>query len=102
MKHKNKLQEYTQKAGIPLPVYQTINEGLQHAPRFRSTVWVDGQSYTTSRTFLQRKAAEQDAAKLALEGISKNMKDQACPMIHEVCFTVTCTSAFVITDLIAY
>ncbi|KAM3693899.1 hypothetical protein ACJW31_07G019500 [Castanea mollissima] len=36
--HKNRLQEYTQRLGIQMPIYQTRNEGMQHAPKFRSTV----------------------------------------------------------------
>ncbi|KAL4382926.1 hypothetical protein GQ457_15G030030 [Hibiscus cannabinus] len=32
-------------------VYQTLNEGLMHAPKFRSTVLVDGVKYTSESTF---------------------------------------------------
>ncbi|KAL2927137.1 Double-stranded RNA-binding protein 4 [Bienertia sinuspersici] len=39
---KNKLQEYTQKWGLEFPAYRTSNEGFPHAPKFRSTVFVDG------------------------------------------------------------
>ncbi|KAH7556958.1 hypothetical protein JRO89_XS11G0018200 [Xanthoceras sorbifolium] len=81
--HKNRLQEYTQRSLIALPVYQTINEGFQHAPKFRSTVMVDGETYTSSNTFSHRKAAEQDVAKLALECISKKIKTEECPLIIE-------------------
>uniref|UniRef100_A0A803R8W1 DRBM domain-containing protein n=1 Tax=Cannabis sativa TaxID=3483 RepID=A0A803R8W1_CANSA len=42
--HKNRLQEFTHKSYIPLPVYQTINEGYQHMPKFRSTVIVNGDT----------------------------------------------------------
>lgn len=83
--HKNRLQEYTQRSSIPLPVYQTTNEGSLHAPRFRSTVLVDGTSYTSLDTFSHRKAAEQDAAKVALDCITKKIKDEGCPIIREVC-----------------
>lgn len=87
--HKNRLQEYTQRSGIPLPVYQTINEGgLPHAPKFRSKVLVDGVSYTSPNTFSHRKAAEQNVAKLALEGISLKIKEEGCPLICEVCCSV--------------
>ncbi|KAK9272942.1 hypothetical protein L1049_003321 [Liquidambar formosana] len=88
--HKNRLQEYTQRASIPLPIYQTINEGYQHAPQFRSSVLVDGAAYTSPNTFSHRKAAEQDVAKLALECISKKIKDEGCPLIRED--TVFCKS----------
>jgi hypothetical protein len=64
--YKNRLQEYTQKSSLQLPVYQTFNEGHAHMPRFRSTVWVDGAQNTSQKTSLHRKADEQDVANLAL------------------------------------
>ncbi|GLJ42744.1 hypothetical protein SUGI_0886260 [Cryptomeria japonica] len=33
--YKNRLQEYTMKKPLPLPVYETLTEGLDHFPRFR-------------------------------------------------------------------
>ncbi|TXG69959.1 hypothetical protein EZV62_004894 [Acer yangbiense] len=81
--HKNRLQEYAQRSSIALPIYQTVNEGYQHAPRFRATVLVDGETYTSSNTYSHRKAAEQDVAKLALECISKKIKDEGSPLIIE-------------------
>ncbi|CAL0308944.1 unnamed protein product [Lupinus luteus] len=81
--YKNRLQEFTQKSSIPLPMYQTVNEGTQHVPRFRSTVWVDGKSYTNQVSFLNRKAAEQDAARLALESLPIVIKDEASPLVLE-------------------
>ncbi|XWS30809.1 hypothetical protein CRYUN_Cryun23aG0021800 [Craigia yunnanensis] len=88
--HKNRLQEFSQRSSIPLPVYQTFNEGSLHPPKFRSTVLVDGISYTSVNTFSHRKAAEQDVAKYALECISKKLKDEGCPLIRED--TVLCKS----------
>ncbi|GLT28827.1 hypothetical protein SLA2020_037310 [Shorea laevis] len=81
--HKNRLQEYTQRSSLPLPVYTTVNEGQSHAPKFRSTVLVDGATYTSGNTFSVRKAAEQDVAKIALESITKKIKDEGCPLINE-------------------
>ncbi|KAL2896011.1 Double-stranded RNA-binding protein 3 [Bienertia sinuspersici] len=70
--YKNRLQEFAQRASIPFPIYYTVNEkGPQHFPQFRSTVEVDGDKYACLNTFSSRKAAEQDAAKIALEGISE-------------------------------
>jgi hypothetical protein len=83
--YKNRLQEYTQKSSLQLPVYQTLNEGPAHMPRFRSTVWVDGARYRSQKTFLHRKAAEQDVANLALESILKRVKDEGCPLLLGVC-----------------
>ncbi|KAK8498444.1 hypothetical protein V6N13_100046 [Hibiscus sabdariffa] len=80
--HKNRLQEFTQRSSMPLPIYQTINEGLGHAPKFRSTVLVDGVTYISESTFPNVKAAEQDVAKHALECILKKIKDEGCPLVH--------------------
>ncbi|KAL6993965.1 hypothetical protein U1Q18_012075 [Sarracenia purpurea var. burkii] len=87
---KNRLQEYTQRTGIPLPVYQTINEGVQHAPRFRSTVFVDGVYFTSPNTYANRKAAEQDVATIALAGVSQKIKEDGYRLIRED--TVFCKS----------
>ena len=87
--HKNRLQEFAQRSNIALPMYQTTNEGSPHAPRFKSTVWVDGMSYTSQITFSQRKAAEQDVARLALESLSKRIKDEGCPLVCEVWCNIT-------------
>ncbi|XP_038979196.1 uncharacterized protein LOC120109534 isoform X2 [Phoenix dactylifera] len=80
--HKNRLQEYAQRSSIPLPIYQTVNEGHPYASQFRSTVLIDGVTFMSSRTFPRRKEAEQDVAKLALEGISRKIKDEGIPLIH--------------------
>lgn len=81
--YKNRLQEYTQKSSLQLPVYTTVNEGAQHAPKFRATVLVDGMCYTSQGNFPTRKSAEQEAAKIALENIQQKMKDDGCPIIRE-------------------
>ncbi|XP_068644014.1 double-stranded RNA-binding protein 4-like isoform X1 [Aristolochia californica] len=88
--HKNRLQEYAQRSALPLPVYQTVNEGLPHDPKFRSTVIVDGATYKSSQRFRNRKAAEQDVAKLALDSIMKKIKDEGLPQISQD--TVFCKS----------
>ncbi|XP_020571921.1 double-stranded RNA-binding protein 4-like isoform X2 [Phalaenopsis equestris] len=74
--HKNRLQEYAQRSGLPLPSYSTINEGEPHAPRFRATILLDGLQFTSPYTFSQRKEAEQDVAKIALEFISVKFKNE--------------------------
>ncbi|XP_061370235.1 double-stranded RNA-binding protein 8-like [Gastrolobium bilobum] len=81
--YKNHLQEFAQRANIALPMYMTANEGSSHAPKFRSTVCVDGVSYTSENTFSQRKAAEQDAARIALEKHSAKFRDEGCPLVSE-------------------
>lgn len=83
--YKNKLQEYAQKSGLPLPVYTTDNGGFDHKPKFQSTVLVDGMEYRSERSFSRIIFAENDVAKIALECIKKNMKI-AGPSIHmQVC-----------------
>ncbi|KAL4613866.1 hypothetical protein ACB092_07G012600 [Castanea dentata] len=81
--YKNHLQDYTQRSAIPQPIYQTMSEGPFNAIRFRSTVEVGGATYTSPNTFLHKKAAEQDVAKIALEHISKSIRDEGCPLVHE-------------------
>ncbi|XP_028102681.1 double-stranded RNA-binding protein 4-like, partial [Camellia sinensis] len=88
--YKNRLQEYTKKSSIPLPVYETINEGgVPHEPRFRSTVRVDEASYISHDVFSQQKAAEQDVARVALDGITQKILIRE-PILHE--FPVFCKS----------
>ncbi|KAE8671082.1 putative Rhd six-like 1 [Hibiscus syriacus] len=84
--YKNRLQEFTQRSSLQLPVYRTFNDGPMHAPKFRSTVLVDGLTYTSESTFSNIKAAEQDVAKHALECISKKLKDEGCSLAHDIMF----------------
>ncbi|KAI0492836.1 hypothetical protein KFK09_027112 [Dendrobium nobile] len=81
--HKNRLQEYTQRAGLSLPSYSTVNEGEPHAPRFRAAILVDGMRFTSPYTFSHRKEAEQDVAKRTLEIISVKFKNEASLNIHK-------------------
>ncbi|WJX41217.1 hypothetical protein P8452_28605 [Trifolium repens] len=69
---KSRLQEYAQKAGLPTPVYETIKEGPSHEPSFRSTVVVNDIRYDSLVGFLNRKAAEQSAAEVALMELAKS------------------------------
>ncbi|XP_076890322.1 uncharacterized protein LOC143541367 [Bidens hawaiensis] len=68
---KSRLQEYAQKAGLKTPIYHTIKEGPSHQPVFRSTVVINEESYHSLTGFLNRKAAEQSAAEVALIEIAK-------------------------------
>ncbi|KAG4953400.1 hypothetical protein AAZX31_14G067800 [Glycine max] len=82
--YKNRLQEFTSKSGINFPVYQTINEGQDHSPKFRSTVWVADMGYTSQSTFSHKKAAEQEAARLALESILKRTRDEGLSLVNQI------------------
>ncbi|ESW03380.1 hypothetical protein PHAVU_011G009300 [Phaseolus vulgaris] len=92
--HKNRLQEFAQRYNIALPLYQSNNEGQQHAPRFRSKVWVDGMSYISQSTFSHRKTAEQDAARLALKCLSKRTRDEAPSLDCELSSTIAPTHQY--------
>lgn len=65
MSYKNILQEYCQKKGYPLPVYDSyIISGEDHAPRWDATVTVLNISYQSAPKPSKREA-EQDAAYFA-------------------------------------
>ncbi|KAG5049344.1 hypothetical protein JHK85_010447 [Glycine max] len=55
-----------------------------HIPKFRSTVWVAEMRYTSPSTFSQKKAAEQDVARLALEGILHRTRDEGLFLVDQV------------------
>ncbi|XP_057760891.1 double-stranded RNA-binding protein 4-like [Arachis stenosperma] len=85
--HKNKLQEYLQKSGFPLPVYLTDNEGFAHAPKFRSTVVVNGREFKSRLTYSHRKEAEQDAAELALKIIIHDTNNiEECTVLPDLIY----------------
>ncbi|XP_074558100.1 uncharacterized protein LOC141813993 [Curcuma longa] len=79
--HKNKLQDHAQRSAIPLPIYITVNEGSLHAPRFRSSVIVDGSEFTSNCTFSKKMVAEQDVAKCALEAIRSFIRNNSLSLI---------------------
>lgn len=82
---KSLLQEYAQKVGLPTPVYETIKEGPSHQPSFKSTVILGGVRYDSLLGFLNRKAAEQSAAEIALMELSKcgESKESTFVPVHE-------------------
>ncbi|KZV48917.1 hypothetical protein F511_09705, partial [Dorcoceras hygrometricum] len=80
---KTRLQEYAQRAGVQLPVYQTLNEGPPHACQFKSQVLLDGIWYTSPNSFLCRKMAEHDAAKHAFIGFREKLKAEGRSLVLE-------------------
>ncbi|KHN13558.1 Double-stranded RNA-binding protein 4 [Glycine soja] len=81
--YKTRLQSFTQKCNISLPMYINVNEGRQHDPKFRSTIWVDGMKYTSPNTFSRLRAAEADVARMALENLHVKFKTKERPVTHE-------------------
>ena len=51
---------------------------------------IDGATYTSPNTFFTKKkkknVVEQDVVKVALEHISKGIRDEGRPLIHEICY----------------
>lgn len=82
--YKSQLHEYAQRSRIPLPVYQTVIEGSIGLPKYRSTVLVDEVHYVSPNMFRNRRGAEHDAARIALEYISKRTKDDGFLLLQEV------------------
>lgn len=86
---KSRLQEYAQKYKLPTPIYETVKEGPSHKSLFQSTVIVDGVRYDSLPGFFNRKAAEQSAAEVALQELSKSTELGQC-----VSLPVVRTSSF--------
>ncbi|KAL1810055.1 hypothetical protein ACET3Z_027045 [Daucus carota] len=82
-KYKNYLQEYTQREGLLLPSYHTVWDGASHSPMFRSTVVVNGVTYSSPNVFPTRKAAEMDVAGIALRGLLQLQQAEDCSIDKE-------------------
>ncbi|KAL6662026.1 hypothetical protein ACP70R_001410 [Stipagrostis hirtigluma subsp. patula] len=75
--YKNRLQQIAQRAHKKLPVYDIEMEGELHQPKFRCTVEVDGERFSSTRSYGRRKEAEQDAARVAYDTLVKRGKGDA-------------------------
>nr|GMC66223.1 double-stranded RNA-binding protein 4-like [Ipomoea batatas] len=85
------LQHHTLKSHVSNPIYEVSNEGPAHALRFRATVLVCEKHYTSHTTFARRKAAENDAAKIAWDDIATKTDDEEkLPDIEEYAFFCKC------------
>lgn len=73
---KSQLQEYAQKASMPMPVYETTREGPPHSPNFKAAVIVNGARYDSPSNFCNLKAAEHAAAHVALEDLLEKTNGQ--------------------------
>jgi len=70
--HKSLLMEFVQKTKIAAPIFKRDNEGSDHAPQFRCTVFVGGKTFTPGETFPRLRDAEHEASKLALGYLAKH------------------------------
>ncbi|MCO5574321.1 hypothetical protein L7F22_028104 [Adiantum nelumboides] len=68
---KNQLQELAQRSCFNLPSYSCIREGPDHAPRFKSTVTFNGESFESPDFCNTLRQAEHAAAEVALNTLSK-------------------------------
>jgi dsRNA-specific ribonuclease len=73
--HKNRLQEFAQQMHKKLPIYNIESEGEHHIPKFKCTVEICGQLFSSTQSFSRRKEAEQDAARVAYEALVKDKGD---------------------------
>ncbi|GAU27382.1 hypothetical protein TSUD_55360 [Trifolium subterraneum] len=72
---KNDLIDFTLKSKMKEPVFRSRDVGKGRVPEFISHVTVDGLDFVTPQTFLQRKAADQEVCKIALEHFIKKPKE---------------------------
>lgn len=68
--HKNRLQSFADRVYKKPPVYKVESEGESHQLKFRCTVEVGGQQFSSTGSFDRKKEAEQDAARVAYEIVS--------------------------------
>ncbi|KAH9298667.1 hypothetical protein KI387_030349, partial [Taxus chinensis] len=73
--YKNKLQECIQKLHLPLPVYESVNEGFDHLPNFKCSVTVNGVRYESTGAHKHKKEAEQSAAQAAIQDLATRHSD---------------------------
>lgn len=83
--YKNQLQELAQRSSYNLPSYSCIREGPDHAPRFKSTVNFNGETFESPGFFSTLRQAEHAAAEVALNSLSKRgpSKELACKILDE-------------------
>ncbi|CAO2188741.1 unnamed protein product [Urochloa humidicola] len=78
--HKNRLQELCMQTHKEMPIYKVELEGDYHHPKFRCTVEVVGQQFSSTGSFSRKKEAEQDAARVAYETLATIGEDDVKEM----------------------
>ncbi|PPD66658.1 hypothetical protein GOBAR_DD36464 [Gossypium barbadense] len=68
--YKNQLQELAQRSCFNLPSYTCIREGPDHAPRFKTTVNFNGETFESPHYCSTLRLAEHSAAEVALQSLS--------------------------------
>lgn len=68
--YKNQLQELAQRSCFNLPSYTCIREGPDHAPRFKSIVNFNGETFESSSYCSTLRQAEHAVAEVALNSLS--------------------------------
>ncbi|KAL3649746.1 Double-stranded RNA-binding protein 6 [Castilleja foliolosa] len=68
--YKNQLQELAQRSCFNLPSYTSIREGPDHAPRFKSSVNFNGETYECPSFCSTLRQAEHSAAEVALNSLA--------------------------------
>jgi hypothetical protein len=83
---KSGLIEFALKSKMKVPEFHSRSEGQSHAPKFRSSVMVDGLVFTTGQTFSHRKVADEEVSKSALEWLINKIIPEGYSLISKVCY----------------
>lgn len=75
--YKNQLQELAQRSCFNLPSYSCIREGPDHAPRFKSTVNFNGETFESPTFCSTLRQAEHAAAEVALSTLANRGPSRA-------------------------
>ncbi|XAR52511.1 hypothetical protein NMG60_11020638 [Bertholletia excelsa] len=75
--YKNQLQELAQRSCFNLPSYSCIREGPDHAPRFKSTVNFNGETFESPTFCSTLRQAEHAAAEVALNTLANRGPSKA-------------------------
>ncbi|KAJ6413868.1 hypothetical protein OIU84_006637 [Salix udensis] len=75
--YKNQLQELAQRSCFNLPSYSCIREGPDHAPRFKSTVNFNGETFESPTFCSTLRLAEHAAAEVALNTLASRGPSKA-------------------------
>ncbi|KAJ3698812.1 hypothetical protein LUZ61_002517 [Rhynchospora tenuis] len=74
--YKSQLLVYAQRRGKETPKYTHVRAGSPHAPLFKGTVLIDGQTFECPKYFKTLKEAEHAAAEVALASLPKDGSSQ--------------------------